>query len=350
MKNSLFFILFISSFCFAQNEQIDSIINKENKLGHFNGSILVIKKGKVITDLNKGFSNFQFKVPIGHNTKFPIASTTKLFTAIEILQLKEKGKLNLDDKISEYIDSLPKNCAKITVSDLLLHKSGLANEPIKAYLSKYKLDNFIKDFVKRNQSPDSIDFNYNNLDYILLSKIIEKVTNLTFSKAIKSQILEPLRLINTGFVDESEIIPNLAYGYHNYTFGRGKPREKLYNDSRFISNYYGAGKMYSTTWDLYHFIQALRNDKLISEESRIKYLTKKQDNNYIDWLQGYPTFGFFLDDKTYSFPILRRGGNIDGFNSEIITDKKFNRIVIILCNTDTANLKEISNKIFSLIE
>ncbi|MCX2680652.1 serine hydrolase [Galbibacter sp. EGI 63066] len=350
MKKYCFLLLFISTSCFGQKEQIDSILDKEYKLGHFNGSILVMKNNKIITDLNKGFANFQFKVPIDEKTKFPIASTTKLFTVIAILQLQEKGKLKFNDKISKYIDSLPKKCTNITVSDLLLHKSGLANEPIKAYLSKYKLDNFIKNFVKRKQPLHSINFNYNNVDYILLSLIIEKATNLTFSKAIENQILEPLNLPNTGFVSESEVIPNLAYGYHNYTFGSGKPSDKLYNDRRFISNYYGAGQMYSTTWDLYHLIKALRNDKFISEQSKIKYLTKKQDNNYIDWLQGYPTFGFFLDDKTYSFPILRRGGNIDGFNSEIITDKKFNRIVIILCNTDTADLKEISNKIFSLIE
>ncbi|MDN3594327.1 serine hydrolase domain-containing protein [Zunongwangia endophytica] len=350
MKNSLFLILFISTFCFGQKKQIDSIINKEHELGHFNGSILVIKNGKVITDLNKGFANFQFKVPIDNNTKFPIASTTKLFTAISILQLQEKGEIQFKDKVTKYIDSLLKNCGNITISDLLLHKSGLYNEPIKAYLSKYKIDDFIKDFVKRKQPLDTIDFNYNNVDYVLLSKIIENITEEKFSNAINNMIIKPLELNNTGFINESEVIPNLAYGYHNYTFGSGKPEDKLYNDRRFISNYFGAGQIYSTTQDLHKLLNALRNNKLISKKNNIRYLVTKQNENYIDWLQGFPTYGFFLDDKTYSFPVLRRGGNIDGFNSEIITDKEFNRILIILCNTDTADLEQISNKIFSLIE
>ncbi|TVZ26519.1 CubicO group peptidase (beta-lactamase class C family) [Gillisia sp. Hel_I_86] len=348
MKKTIFLILLISTFCFGQKEQIDSIIDKEYELGHFNGSILIAKNGKVITKLNKGFANLQFKVPINNNTKFPIASTTKLFTAILILKLQEKGELQFNDKITKYIDSLPKRFGDITVSDLLLHKSGLANEPIKAYLSKYKIDDFIKNFVKKKQSLDTIDFNYNNVDYVLLSRIIEKITNENFSKAIENLILKPLKLTNTGFVNESEVINNLAYGYHNYTFGSGKPEDKIYNDRRFISNYFGAGQIYSTTQDLHILIKALSNDQLISRKTRIKYLTTKQNEIYIDWLQGYSTYGFFLDNKTYSFPVIRRGGNIDGFNSEIIMDKEFNRILIILCNTDTADLKEISNKIFCI--
>lgn len=350
MKNSLFLILFISTFCFGQKKQIDNILNKEYELGHFNGSILVIKNKKVITNLNKGFANLQFKVPIDNNTKFPISSTTKLFTAIAILQLQEKNIIGFNDKISSYIDSLPDNCKNITISDLLLHNSGLSNEPIKAYLSKYKLDDFIEDFVSIKEEADTTNFNYNNVDYILLSKVIESATKNSFAQAVKDQIIKPLKLQNTGFVNESEIVRNLAYGYHNYTFGIGKIGDKLYNDHRYLSNYFGAGQMYSTTHDLYNLITALRDDKLISKQSRLKYLTKSQKNIYIDWLQGSPTYGFFLDDKTYSFPVFRRGGNIDGFNSVIITDKEFNRILIILCNTDTADLKEISNKIFSLIE
>lgn len=75
MKVFIFFIFFAQTFAYGQNK-IDSIINYEYQKGHFNGSILVVKNGKVISNLNKGFANFQFKVPINSDTRFPIASMT----------------------------------------------------------------------------------------------------------------------------------------------------------------------------------------------------------------------------------------------------------------------------------
>lgn len=346
IKTSLIFLFIFSTNSFSQQNKIEKLVHSEFVKGHFNGSLLVVKNKKTITNLNKGFANFQFKVPIDNNTKFPIASTTKLITAIAILKLAEKLKINLEEKISKYIDNLPEKCKDIKVSELLTHNSGLSNEPIKAYLTKYKIDDYLKKFVSKGKSKE---FNYNNVDYILLSKIIENVTKKTFPKAIEHLILTPLKLENTGFVNESSVIPNLAYGYHNYTFGTGKGNEPLYNDRRFVSNYFGAGQMYSTTKDLNKIIIAIKNKVLLSDKY-LQYMIKPQSKYWSKWIQGYSTFGFYFDNKTFSSPVLRRKGNIDGFNSEIIIDTKFEKIVIILCNTDTGNLKKLGNKVFKLIE
>ncbi|MBC9798064.1 serine hydrolase [Sinomicrobium sp. FJxs] len=348
MKKYCFLVVIVSTLCFGQ-DPVGDLIDAEYKNGHFNGTALVVKDKKVISNINRGFANFQFKVRIDSCTRFPIASITKLFTTVAILQLQERSVIDLNDKISKYIEGLPANCQNIHISDLLIHHSGLSNEPVRAYLSKYKIDRYIKEFVFRKDTAGPAKFNYNNVDFVLLSGIIEKATQKTFSEVIESQILIPLKLDNTGFVNESDIILNLAYGYHNYSFGKGGANDPLYNDRRFLSNYFGAGQMYSTTEDLYRFIMALGNDKLISEQTRRAYLIKPQKENRIDGLQGMPTYGFYFDDKTYGHPVLRRGGSIDGFNTEIITDMNFNKIVIILCNTDTGDLKEISNKIFSLV-
>jgi len=177
----------------------------------------------------------------------------------------------------------------------------------------------------------------------LLSKIIEIVTTKPFSESIKDYILKPLKLENTGFVSENEIIKNLAYGYHNYSFGEGNKEEALFNDRRYISNYFGAGGMYSTTEDLLKILLAIKDNKLISEKSKTQYLLEPQVDEYIDWLSGKTTFGFYYDEN---LNVYRRSGNIDGFNSEIITNKNFDKILIILCNTDTNDLKNIANKIY----
>lgn len=340
MKFLMSLFLFLPLILFGQNE-IQKTINQEYEKGHFNGTVLYAD-GNQIQKINKGYANFQFDVKIDDKTRFPIASVTKLFTSLIILQLKEDHLIDFKDAISKFIPNLPQNCKDITIRDLMLHHSGLENEPIKAVVNKYTIDNYIKEFVKKS-STDTLKFNYNNVDFVLLSKIIEIVTNKPFSKSIEELIIKPLKLENTGFVSENDIVKNLAYGYHNYSFGEGNKNEPLYNDRRYVSNYYGAGAMYSTTEDLYQVLLAIKNNKLISEKSKNQLLLKPQTDDDVDWLSGKPTFGFYFDDKV---TVYRRSGNIDGFNAEIIVNKNFDKILIILCNTDTADLQSLANKIY----
>lgn len=340
MKFFLAIFLFIPFILFGQNN-IQKLIDQEYEKGHFNGTVLYVD-GNETQKINKGFSNFQFSVEIDNNTRFPIASVTKLFTSIAIIQLQEKGLINFSDKIEKFIPNISEDCKNITIQDLIIHHSGLENEPIKAVVNKFTIDDYLKEFVKKSPN-DTLKFNYNNVDFILLSKIIETATNKTFSKSIKDLIIKPLMLENTGFVNENEIIKNLAYGYHNYSFGEGDKKEPLFNDNRFVSNYYGAGAIYSTTEDLYTLLLAIKNNRLISQKSKLQFLLKPQSNEYVDWLSGKPTFGFYYDDK---LNVYRRGGSIGGFNSEIIVNKNFDKILIILCNTDTADLQNLADKIY----
>lgn len=320
---------------------LQEIIKDEHQKGRFNGVALLLK-GDTIDRAYQGFANFQFEVAIAQKTRFPIASMSKLFTALAILQLQEQEKLTLNDEIGQFIFDLPSDCQHITIRDLLVHRSGLENEPIRAVTTKFTLDEYIQTFVKR-LAANGNGFNYNNVDYILLSKIIETVTNSPFDEAMSNLILRPLDLADTGFVRERNIIKNLAYGYHNYSFGEGDPGDPLFNDRRYISNYHGAGAMYSTPEDLLTLLFAIRDNKLVSQNTKQQFLLCVQDVQYVDWLGGKPTFGFYFDPKKQ---VYRRSGNIDGFNAQIITNSTFDKILIVLCNTDTADLSNLSNKVY----
>lgn len=340
MKCLLSIFLFLPLILFGQNN-IEEIVNVEYKKGHFNGTVLYAD-GKQLVKINKGFSNIQFDVEINSQTRFPIASVTKLFTSIAIIQLQEKGLIDFEDKIEKYIHNIPENCKNITIRDLMTHYSGIENEPVSAVMNKYSIDDYIKNFVKKS-SADTLKFNYNNVDFVLLSKIVESITKKTFSQTIADVIIKPLKLQNTGFVSENEIIKNLAYGYHNYSFGEGEKNEPLFNDRRYISNYYGAGGMFSTTEDIYKLLLAIKDNILISEKSKDQFLLKPQTADYIDWLSGKPTFGFYFDHKEN---VYRRSGSIDGFNSEIVVNREFDKILVILCNTDTTDLQNLANRIY----
>lgn len=342
----VFAFLLISHIAYSQGE-IKAIINAEYEAGRFNGALLAIKDGKVFSKINKGNANFQFAVPITDQTRIPIASMTKTFTAILTLQMYEKSLLKLEDRISTYLPDLPPGCQDITILDLLTHHSGLKNEPLQAYTSRASSEDYLKKYTVKKEAGTVSSFNYNNVDYIVLSRILEIVSQKPYAELLRSNILKPLGMENTGLIVESEVISNLAYGYHNYTFGSGSKQDTLYNDPLvYLSNYTGAGAVYSTTGDLYKLVQALKTNKLLSVKTKSSFLTKPQKSKFIEYARGYPTIGFYLNDKTFSKPVLERRGSINGFNSLMLMDCELENVVIILTNTDTGDLEEIGDKVF----
>ncbi len=329
---------------------IENILTAEHDAGHFNGTLLVVKDGQVVARVSKGLANLQFQVPINNKTRFPIASMTKTLTALLTLQLVEKGQLKLEDKVARYVAGLPADCQKITILDLLTHYSGLKNEPIQAYARPYSPAEFIKNFVtvKGGQLPA---FNYNNLDYILLTQVLEALSKKTYQQLLQDTIFKPLDMLDSGLMAEDAVVPNLAYGYHNYSFGAGKNNQPLKNDLPiYLSNYAGAGAVYSTTDDLYKLIQALKENKLLTAKTTAKLLVSPQKSAFVEYARGFPTIGFYYNSKTFAQPVLERRGSINGFNSVLLTDKEFRKVVIILTNTDTGDLELIGDKIYAELE
>ena len=123
-------ILFIFNISKAQDksQEIDKYVQQyvDNEL--FNGNVLVVRNDKTVFQKSYGFANKEWNIPNNADTKFRIGSITKQFTAMLIMQLKEAGKLNLQDKITTYLPWYPKeNGDKITIHHLLTHVSGLPN-------------------------------------------------------------------------------------------------------------------------------------------------------------------------------------------------------------------------------
>ena len=125
-------VLLISSLlfdCFAQSKtfsEVDKAFKELNDKRAFNGSVLVAKNGKIIYQNMIGFADMEHGVPINRDTKFELASLSKPFTALLVLQLVEKGKLKLEAKVSDYIPEFRRSdSGEITIHHLLSHTSGL---------------------------------------------------------------------------------------------------------------------------------------------------------------------------------------------------------------------------------
>ncbi|SDY66080.1 serine hydrolase domain-containing protein [Hymenobacter psychrophilus] len=334
----------------AQNSRLDSVLTAEYEAGHFNGAVLVLKAGRVVARFNKGYANLQFAVPVTDSTRFPIASMTKTFTALLTLQLQQQGRLKLADKAAAYLPELPPDCQHITLLDLLTHYSGLQNESVNAYATRLSPADFVRTYVRRKEAKTAPGFNYNNVDYILLTRVLEVAAGRPYPELLREAILAPLGMRNTGVLTDYRVIANLAYGYHNYSFGEGSPAKPLQNDTRELLNYAGAGAVYSTVEDLGKLVEALRTNRLLRPQATAQLLIKPQQPAYLDYARGRPTVGFYYNNRTFGRPVLERRGSIDGFNSVLLTSPDFSTTLIILCNTDTGDLEKIGDALYPLIK
>jgi teichoic acid D-alanine hydrolase len=322
------------------------VVAAEAAAGHFSGTALVAQGGRVVWQGHQGMANRQFAVPMTDTTRLPIASMTKLLTAILTLQLLEKGQLRLDAAVADYVPDLPAASRTVTIRQLLTHHSGLKNEPVAAYQSSYSTSEFISRFVAIREGA-TVTFNYNNVDYIVLTRLLEVVSKQPYAKLVRRAIFDPAGMAHSGVLAEEQVVPGLAYGYHNYSFGDSTARRPLRNDSpTYLSNYAGAGAIYSTAGDLLRLVEALRQHKLLSAASTVLLTRPQQPGSFVPYARGYPTLGFYYNDKALERPVLERRGSINGFNSALLTDPTFSRVVILLANTDTGDLELIGDELY----
>ena len=343
----LFFasLVFAANSCFAQ-EHLDVVMSSDAGR-RFSGTGLLAQQGHILAQVHQGYANRQFAVPMTDTTRLPIASVTKLFTAILVLQLCEKSRLRLADNVGRHLADVPANCRDITMLQLLTHHSGLQNEPARAYEKPYSPAEFIRKFMARKEGPPAAAFNYNNLDYLVLTRVLEVVAQKSYAALVQENILSPLKMSRSGVISEERIIPGLAYGYHNYSFGAGQPNQPLRNDApMFFSNYAGAGAIYSTATDLLKLVQALKENKLLTPQTTT-LLTTPQQKGFVEYARGYPALGFYSNDKSFSQTVLERRGSINGFNSVLLTDKAFRKVVILLSNTDAADLEVLGDQLYA---
>jgi len=285
----LFILILLTSQNYAlsqtKSQKIDELMSLHHQYDQFNGSVLVAENGKVILKKGYGFANMEWNIPNDTETKFRLGSITKQFTSMLIMQLVEKGKIKLDDKLSDHLPYYRNDIGeKVTIHHLLTHTSGIPSYTgLPTFIPDISRDPYpVEEFVKKYCSGDfefepGSKFKYNNSGYFLLGAIIEKVTGKTYEQALKENILDPLNLKNTGYDLHSPILPKRAAGYEkNFDGFTNAP----YLD---MSLPYSAGAMYSTVEDLYLWDQALYTEKLLSNKFKQIMFTPYLSNYAYGW-------------------------------------------------------------------
>ncbi len=293
-------------------------------------SLAVMQDGKLIYAGGAGRSAIDPDAPVGPEVRFAIGSITKQFTSACILLLAEEGKLSTSDKIAKWFPELTK-ADDITVLDLMNHVSG--------YPDYYPLDFVDRPMQKPIAVDDLIDrfgtrkldfepgtrYSYSNTGYVILGRIVSKVSGEPFSSFLQRRILKPLGLVHTVFQPPATA-PGLAQGY--VTFALGPPEPATPEGFGWVD---AAGALYSTPTDLAAWDLALMDGKLLKPESYALMATPRTLAN-----GSTANYGCGLAiGRLNGQPVLGHNGAVAGFYARNTMIPSSRSSVVLLSNLDS---------------
>jgi D-alanyl-D-alanine carboxypeptidase len=187
--------LLLPSIAFNQSpmeKEVTSVIEEHVQANDFSGTILVAKQGKPFFHQSYGLAELSTEERIQNHDHYSIASITKLFTAIRILQLVDSDQLDLSRSLIDYLPELQGLiAAEITPHHLLLHTSGLPTEKGSFYLQPMTLETLVKKSLAGKSTNTLNSFKYNNIDYHLLGMLIEQIGGQSWEKQIPRPYSHP---------------------------------------------------------------------------------------------------------------------------------------------------------------
>jgi CubicO group peptidase (beta-lactamase class C family) len=246
----------------------------------FSGVVLLSKDGQPLFEHAYGFADHAFSAPNKVDTKFNMASMTKVFTTVAILQLVERGEISLDETLAKALPDYPNQeaASKITIHELLGHKSGLGDF-FGAEFSASNPTNYrtLRDYLplfatKPLLFEPGTRTSYSNAGFIVLGLVIEHVSGKSYYDYVQDQIFKPANMTDTGFWSYEDDVPNLALSYTRLAPGQSPGgQQQSANTPRGVAPNFtrsqSAGSSVSCVEDLVRFSEALRNHKLLRPES-----------------------------------------------------------------------------------
>lgn len=227
-------------------------------------AVAVMRGGQVVFRGARGLASVEFNVPITTATAFDLASVSKQFTAYAIAMLTDAGRLSLDDDIRTYLADIPDFGRKITVRNLIDHTSGLRDWDTSFGLMGYRLEEglttgWVMNFVS-HQNDLSFEpgtrFYYSNTGYVLLAKIVERVTGKPFAGWMRGNLFLPLGMHATFFNEDFHaVIKGKALSYR----ASGDALKLYAGNSTAVA---GSSSLHSSVDDLVKWVGNLRSGKV----------------------------------------------------------------------------------------
>lgn len=327
----------VTRFTFTKEQMaaIDSVVERKCQSGNFSGVVLIGQKDCVLYERCYGLANIRENEPITDTTAFQLASVSKQFTAVAILQLYERGRLRLTDSVARYLPLFP--YPDITIHQLLVHRSGLPNyhylcdnKPIldDPYFSNQQI---VAELIEANAGRyfrPNRRFQYSNTGYAVLAAVVEAVSGLKFENYLENNIFKPLGMAHTFTYRAmpSATYPPRATGYES---------RKTPADDNYLDHFLGDKGIFSTAPDLFKWDQSLYTGKIINPDTlqlafrpmgrRIKFGANYgygwRISNFADtipiqfhsgWWHGFKTLLVRIPQDTATIVVLRNGSNRSG--------------------------------------
>ena len=303
--------------------KLSSYLTTLSDSGYFSGTVLVAKDGAPVFEGAYGYANKELNMLNGIDTRFNLASITKVFTGIAIAQLVEQGKISYNDLIEKYIPEYPRDISeKVTIHHLLTHTSGIELDHTDEFNTAKRNSKNLEELLnvhlqylhtlKNRENFEPLKkFDYSNEGYDLAALIVERVSGKNFLDYLRENIFIPAGMNNTGVRTENPKDGNSATGYTHYkdldmTFDR---HEEIPN-TIFLDPFSGSSGLYSSVEDLNLLVKALMGNVLLSPEYVNEITTSRID-----------VFGNGVNGRSYGygFDLLKENGILSiGHNGGII--------------------------------
>lgn len=235
--------------------------------------VAVVQHGTITLLGAYGLANVEDSVPVTDRTAFPVHSITKAFVGVAIMQLVEAGKLDLAAPVSRYLDSLPAAWQPVTIRQLLTHTSGIPD--IWDATARMISSNDDSAWAMVRAAPmlfaPGERFAYVQTNYLLLGKVIDKLSGEPFTRFIRERQLDVVGMPRTGFGDAHDVVPHIAgtYWYFRNVGETRRPTDTLQAYLRDWPSYlWTATGLNTTAGELARWIVALQQGRLISAQSR----------------------------------------------------------------------------------
>jgi D-alanyl-D-alanine carboxypeptidase len=320
----------------AAQQNVDDFIKEQMRDLQIPGlSVAVIKGGKIVKEKGYGLADVETKTPATPQTVYKAASLSKQFIGAAILLLAQDGKLQLDDKASKFLDTVPDTWKDITIRELLTHTSGIVRDPVD--YDPYRAQP-ITDVIR---SAHSLPLNsqpgekwlYSNIGYYVLAQIISKVSGKPWDQFIAERLFSPAGMTSTRTTTNTSIIPNRASGYT-------RDGNALINAENWIA-VRPSGAFLSTVDDLAKWDAYLDTTSALTPSSRQQLWTrvKLKDQTSEDYGFGWYVHSFLGRAR------IHHDGQFPGFRADYERFPDDKLTVIILANSDKAGLESFALKL-----
>jgi D-alanyl-D-alanine carboxypeptidase len=308
--------------------------------GEFAGAVLVAKDGKMLFSHAYGLADRKRGIPNTLWTRFRIGSMNKMFTAVAIQQLVEAGKVELTAHLGKYLTDYPNRdvASKVTIHQLLTHTGGTGDifgPDFDLQRTELRtLADYVRLYGKRGlEFEPGSRWSYSNYGFILLGRVIEKVTGQSYYDYVRQHIYKPAGMTRSGSLPEDQAVPGRSIGYTK------PPGTTAWVPNTDTLPYRGtsAGGGYSTVEDLARFADALLSHKLLNPDSTKLLITGKVNAGPAKYAYGFEDA---RDAEGNGW--VGHGGGAPGMNGDLRIYPKSGYVIAVLANIDPPAAQRIS--------